>query len=367
MQVPIEERGRRTNEMIPLLRRLWTAEEITHEGRYYSMEDVRIHPAPVQPGGPPIVVAGRKEPAMRRAATLGDGWFPYLYSPRRYADVGRDGPTQAADEAGRDLSAFEWCVWVFLNVNPDGDVAREEAARSMGGTYNQDFRAMVDSVAAAGTAEEVTAKLQAFYDAGARHFVFSPATAGADPRPVLDRLFAEVVPALHEHANERRALTTVSRRRPRPCRARLGLSFVPRHSGMSSPTLAAGMPSSWTTAQCAWLSSCSVKQALQRVVEAHVVQRLVHRLLDQQRRHGRELGDAPRELERALGELVGREDLAHHAEPVRLLGVDRVAGEHQLLGLAGAELPRVREVLDAAHARGGCRRRRRRSCPRPPR
>ena len=71
--------------MIPLIRRLWTAEEITHEGRYYAMENVRIHPAPVQPGGPPIIVAGRKEPAMRRAATLGDGWFPYLYSPRRYA------------------------------------------------------------------------------------------------------------------------------------------------------------------------------------------------------------------------------------------------------------------------------------------
>ena len=92
VQVPIEERGRRTNEMIPLLRRLWTAEEITHDGRYYPMENVKIHPAPVQPGGPPIIVAGRKEPAMRRAATLGDGWFPYMYSPRRYADSVGDHP-----------------------------------------------------------------------------------------------------------------------------------------------------------------------------------------------------------------------------------------------------------------------------------
>ena len=199
VQVPIEERGRRTNEMIPLLRRLWTAEEITHDGRYYAMEDVKIHPAPVQPGGPPIIVAGRKEPAMRRAATLGDGWFPYMYSPRRYADSVAT-VRQTADEAGRDLSEFHWCVWVFLNINPDGDVAREEAARTMGGTYNQDFKPMIDSVAAAGNAEEVTAKLLAFYDAGARHFVFLPATAGADPKPVLDRLFAEVVPALHEHA-----------------------------------------------------------------------------------------------------------------------------------------------------------------------
>ena len=136
---------------------------------------------------------------MRRAATMGDGWFPYLYSPRRYA-ASVESVNTFAEEAGRELSAFDWCVFVFVNVNPDGDAAREEAARSMGGTYNQDFRAMVDNVAAAGTVDEVTAKVKAFHDAGARHFVFSPATAGADPRPVMDRLFGDIAPALREYA-----------------------------------------------------------------------------------------------------------------------------------------------------------------------
>jgi alkanesulfonate monooxygenase SsuD/methylene tetrahydromethanopterin reductase-like flavin-dependent oxidoreductase (luciferase family) len=201
VQIPAEERGRRTNEMIPLLRRLWTAEHVTHDGPFYPMQDVRIHPPPLQPGGPPIIVAGRKKPAMRRAALLGDGWFPYMYSPRRYADSVSIIRQSAAD-AGRDLAGFHWFVWVFLNINPDGHTAREEAARMMGGTYSQDFGAMIDSVAAAGTAAEVTAKLQSFYDAGARHFVFLPATAGADQKLVLDRLFAEVVPALRDHANK---------------------------------------------------------------------------------------------------------------------------------------------------------------------
>ncbi|HZQ58212.1 MAG TPA: TIGR03619 family F420-dependent LLM class oxidoreductase [Acidimicrobiales bacterium] len=201
LQVPVEERGRRTNEMIPLIRRFWTAERVTHRGRYYSVEDVRIHPAPVQAGGPPIVVAGRQEPAMRRAALLGDGWFPYLYSPRRYA-ASVETVERAAAEAGRDLSGFAWYVWVFVNINPDGDAARDEAARSMGGTYGQDFSKMVDGVAAAGTPDEVAAKVKAFYDAGARSFVFSPATAGGDPRPVLDRLFGDVVPALKAHAGD---------------------------------------------------------------------------------------------------------------------------------------------------------------------
>jgi probable F420-dependent oxidoreductase len=193
--VPIEERGRRTDEAIPLLRRLWTAEEISHPGPFYPMKDVKIHPAPLQPGGPPIVVAGRKEPAMRRAARLGDGWMPYLYSPRRYAaSVVRI--REMAAEDGRDLSGFDWYVFVFVNVDPDGEVAREQAARAMGGTYNQDFRVMVDNVAAAGTAAEVTVKVQDFVDAGARHFIFAPAAGASDPDAIVRRLLEEVVPAV---------------------------------------------------------------------------------------------------------------------------------------------------------------------------
>jgi probable F420-dependent oxidoreductase len=199
VEIPITERGRRTDEMIPLLRQLWTAEEVTHHGDYYRLERVRIHPAPRQLGGPPIIVAGRKEPAMRRAALLGDGWLPYLYSPRRYAasvEVIRN----AATAAGRDLGDFEWCAFIFVNINRDGAVAREQAARTLGGTYGGDFMELLDSVAAAGDPREVIAKLCEFYDAGARHFVFLPATGDGDPAPVLDRLLGEVVPALAQHA-----------------------------------------------------------------------------------------------------------------------------------------------------------------------
>jgi probable F420-dependent oxidoreductase len=193
--VPLEERGRRTDEAIPLIRRLWTAEEISHDGPFYPMTDVKIHPAPAQQPGPPIVVAGRKDPAMRRAARLGDGWMPYLYSPRRYASSVERIRAVAADE-GRDLGGFGWYAFVFVNVDPDGDRAREGAARSMGGNYNQDFRAMVDSVAAAGTPAEVRLKLQDFVDAGARHFIFTPAPGAGDPDAVVQRLLGEVVPAL---------------------------------------------------------------------------------------------------------------------------------------------------------------------------
>jgi probable F420-dependent oxidoreductase len=193
--VPVGERAPRTDEMIPLLRELWKGEPVEHDGRFYAMNDVRIHPAPSQPGGPPIVVAGRQPGAMRRAALLGDGWMPYLYSARRYAEsVGiiRD----AALRAGRDLSRFEWFAFVFVCVDRDADRARETAVDFLGGTYRTgDFPAMVDRVAAVGTPQQVAATLQEFVDAGARHFIFTPTTRDSSAA-ILERLFTEVVPLL---------------------------------------------------------------------------------------------------------------------------------------------------------------------------
>jgi len=200
--VPIDERGRRTDEAIGLIRKLWTAQTIAHDGRFYPMQDVRVHPAPAQPGGPPIVVAGRKQPAMRRAALLGDGWMPYLYSPGRYARSVAAIEGFAAN-AGRDLRDFGWYVFVFVNVDADGDAAREGAARAMGANYDQDFREMVDRVAVAGTPEEVTDKLVAFARAGARHFVFAPAPGPAgDAQVIVRRLLDDVVPRVRERAAE---------------------------------------------------------------------------------------------------------------------------------------------------------------------
>jgi alkanesulfonate monooxygenase SsuD/methylene tetrahydromethanopterin reductase-like flavin-dependent oxidoreductase (luciferase family) len=196
--VPREERGRRADEAIPFLRELWTAEPISHGGLFYPMDDVRIHPAPAQAGGPPVVVAGRKEAAMRRAARLGDGWMPYLYSPRRYADS-VNVVSRYAEEAQRDLEQFGWFSFMFVSVERDGDVARQQLAETMAGGYNQDFRALVDRVAVAGTSAEVIARLRAFADAGARHFIFVPSPGkGGDSDSITRRLTDEIIPALRE-------------------------------------------------------------------------------------------------------------------------------------------------------------------------
>jgi probable F420-dependent oxidoreductase len=190
--VPVKERGRRADESIQLIRRLWTAEEISHPGPFYPMEKVRIQPPPAQAGGPPIIVAGRKDPAMLRAARLGDGWMPYLYSPRAYAEsVQRI--REVAAEDGRDLAGFEWMLFLFTNVGDDADAAREEVAGFLGGTYSQDFRQFVDRVAAAGTVDQVAARVQEYVDAGVRHIIFA-AGSTSDRLGMMRRIMTEVAP-----------------------------------------------------------------------------------------------------------------------------------------------------------------------------
>lgn len=70
-----EHRGKRTDEIIGILRKLWSEKVIEHSGEFYEMEPFRFEPKPVQKPHPPILVGGEARPALRRAAKLGDGWI----------------------------------------------------------------------------------------------------------------------------------------------------------------------------------------------------------------------------------------------------------------------------------------------------
>jgi probable F420-dependent oxidoreductase len=68
------DRGRRADEIIGLLRRLWTEEVVSHEGTYYRFPPVRFEPMPFQ-RPIPIEIGGTSPQALHRAGSLGDGWI----------------------------------------------------------------------------------------------------------------------------------------------------------------------------------------------------------------------------------------------------------------------------------------------------
>src|SRR5438309_4149712 len=76
-----KERAARADEAIRLMRRLWTEENVTFEGKFYSVRDVTIMPRPWQKNGLPIWIGGRSQAALRRAGRLGDGWLCSSVSP----------------------------------------------------------------------------------------------------------------------------------------------------------------------------------------------------------------------------------------------------------------------------------------------
>lgn len=97
-----DSRGRRVDEAIEVCRRLWTESVVEHHGEFFDFEPVMFEPKPVQQPYPPLIIGGDGPAALRRAATVGDGWVPMNHSleqippqAARLADLraaaGRDG------------------------------------------------------------------------------------------------------------------------------------------------------------------------------------------------------------------------------------------------------------------------------------
>jgi probable F420-dependent oxidoreductase len=74
--VPFKERAARTEESVRALRSLWAPETSRFDGQFYRWGPVESYPKPVSPRGVPVVVGGHVEGAARRAARIGDGFFP---------------------------------------------------------------------------------------------------------------------------------------------------------------------------------------------------------------------------------------------------------------------------------------------------
>jgi probable F420-dependent oxidoreductase len=99
-----DRRGRRLDEQVELLRRLWTERSVTFEGTYDRVTGAGLAPLPVQ-RPIPIWFGAHSDPAFRRIGRLGDGWFP-MHRPGPDLDRAREIVATSAAEAGRDPTAI---------------------------------------------------------------------------------------------------------------------------------------------------------------------------------------------------------------------------------------------------------------------
>ena len=146
-------RGRRLDEQVVLLRRLWTEQTVTFEGTYERITGAGLTPLPIQ-RPIPIWFGAASPPAYRRAGRLSDGWFPQV-PPGPKLDDAREDVERAARDAGRDPAT----------IGMEGRVSWGE-----------------------GGVEKLLRQLGRWRDAGATHVAIN--TMGAGLRSVDDHLRA---------------------------------------------------------------------------------------------------------------------------------------------------------------------------------
>src|SRR5437762_9386480 len=104
-----EERGKRADELIQALKKIWTTDPVEFQGKYYRIPKSVIGPKPVQKPHPPIYMAAYAPSALKRVATEANGWFP-VGIPLSSIGPMFEGIKGMAQEAGRDPSALELIV-----------------------------------------------------------------------------------------------------------------------------------------------------------------------------------------------------------------------------------------------------------------
>ena len=216
--VPMAGRGRRTTETIEIMRKYWTEETFSYHGSVFQLEDVWLTPKPVQTGGPPIWLAGRSAPAITRAARLGDGYMPYMYTAERCRAAFEE-VHQEAERLGVALSPrFVRSAFVYVSMDDSPARARELGIRDLSWRYGKDFTPWIDKYCVHGTPETCALRLREFVDVGIEHLALGmihEESVALDPAPsrgasgrtlaTLERYARELLPVLHAATGARPA------------------------------------------------------------------------------------------------------------------------------------------------------------------
>jgi len=157
-------RGRRTDEALDVVSRLLAGETVSVEGRHFRIEGAAISPVPTR--RIPVVVGGRSDAAIARAARFGDGWLPAWCSPERFR-VGLERCAAMAAAAGREpLTDHGYQVWVGLGDTPAE--GRRHVSSAMEAFYQVPFERFA-RYTPVGDPEALASALVPFVEAGASH------------------------------------------------------------------------------------------------------------------------------------------------------------------------------------------------------
>jgi probable F420-dependent oxidoreductase len=177
---PFAERGKVTDEYLQAFRELWTKPAPRFEGRFVKFADILFAPKPVQKPHPPLWIGGESGPAMRRAAKLGDGWYPIGTNPQHPLDTlpryraAVERLRKLVQDAGRDPASVAVAYRVHRHgteVSAKADDGDRHLFSGGAAEIAEDLRAMrglgvaaVDFSFPAPTADAMLAAMRRFHD-----------------------------------------------------------------------------------------------------------------------------------------------------------------------------------------------------------
>lgn len=155
-------RGRRTDEMLELMRGLMTGEPVDFDGEFFQVSAARIKPA-VTPRTP-IIIGGRSNAALTRTARFGDGWIGTWCSPRRFAEA-TEIIAEEAEAHGRSDVEWQHGYQAWIGIGANRDEGRANVAEAMESFYRVPFSAF-EKYTPYGTADEIAEQLRPHVEAG---------------------------------------------------------------------------------------------------------------------------------------------------------------------------------------------------------
>lgn len=182
-----KQRGPMFDEALPLIRRLWSEESVTHHGRFYDFADISVVPKPTQT--PPEVWLGGQAPSeLKRVGRLADGWLPSFTTPEDVA-VGIDTVKQVAAEHDREIDAEHYGVLI-----PYATTELSESYIAIAKARRPDLDPT--EIVPKGI-ESIRRKIQQFIDVGASKFVLIPVREPREPADwtaELEAIASELLP-----------------------------------------------------------------------------------------------------------------------------------------------------------------------------
>ena len=119
-------RGRRSEEQVQVMQKLWAEPHVSFKGRYHTIDDAGINPRPAS-GRVPVWYGGHHEHTLPRIAKWGDGWMPNAYPADQSAlDIFAE-LRRLTEAAGRDPASIGIEVWTSCGAGTEADWKRDAA------------------------------------------------------------------------------------------------------------------------------------------------------------------------------------------------------------------------------------------------